>query len=85
VQHQRIVVLHLAVGEVGVVVDEVLGKSQTLIRPLPRMLRRTPGFSGLAALSDGRLALILDVPDLLRYHRLTAATEASALAAGGDE
>ncbi|HVS66070.1 MAG TPA: chemotaxis protein CheA [Thermoanaerobaculia bacterium] len=84
-EHQRVVVLRLPVGEVGVVVDEVLGKSQTLIRPLPKIVRRTPGFSGLAALSDGRLSLILDVPDLLHHHGLTASfPEGPApLAAGG--
>jgi two-component system chemotaxis sensor kinase CheA len=82
-EHQRVVVLRLPVGEVGVVVDEVLGKSQTLIRPLPKLVRRTPGFSGLAALSDGGLALILDVPGLLLHHGLTTPEEPTALAMGG--
>jgi two-component system, chemotaxis family, sensor kinase CheA len=83
-EHPRVVALHLPAGEVGVVVDDVLGKSQTLVRPLPKMLRRVPGFSGLAALSDGRLALILDVPDLLVHHGLTGSTVSSPpLAAGG--
>jgi two-component system chemotaxis sensor kinase CheA len=70
---ENLVALHLGSTAVGVVVDEVLGKSQTLIRPLPKLLRRSPGFSGLAALADGRLALILDVADLLRRHGLPTA------------
>ena len=67
---ENLVAVHVGSTAVGIVVDEVLGKSQTLIRPLPKLLRRSAGFSGLAALADGRLALILDVADLLRRHGL---------------
>jgi two-component system chemotaxis sensor kinase CheA len=80
---ENLVALHLGSTAVGVVVDEVLGKSQTLIRPLPKLLRRSPGFSGLAALADGRLALILDVADLLRRHGLPTAGKNDAAAPTG--
>ena len=46
--------------------DALLGESQTVIKPLGPMLRGVAGLSGTAILGDGRVALILDVPGLLR-------------------
>jgi two-component system chemotaxis sensor kinase CheA len=50
----------------GLAVDELLGESQTVIRPLGRMFQGLRGVSGSSILGDGRVALILDVPTLLR-------------------
>lgn len=69
---EKLVVKRVGRTQVGVVVDDIQGKTQTLIKPLPRILRRTPGFSGLASLADGSIALILDVAALLRERRITA-------------
>jgi two-component system, chemotaxis family, sensor kinase CheA len=80
---QNVVVVRLGELELGLAVDEVLGRGQTLIKPLPRMLRRAPGFSGLAALGDGGLALILDLPELLRHRGLTTAVVSNPDGAGG--
>ena len=46
-------------------VDELLGSAHTVIKPLDRVLNRIRGFSASTILSDGRVALILDVPSLL--------------------
>lgn len=46
-------------------VDQVLGKQEVVIKSLGEGLRRLPGFSGGAILGDGRVALILDVASLL--------------------
>jgi two-component system chemotaxis sensor kinase CheA len=48
------------------VVDAPLGESQTVIKPLGRMFQGVRGIAGSAILGDGRVALILDVPGLLR-------------------
>jgi len=51
---------------VGLVVDRLFGESQTVIKPLGRVLGELPGVSGSAILGNGRVALILDVEGLLR-------------------
>jgi two-component system chemotaxis sensor kinase CheA len=63
---ENLVVVQLDGREAGLVVDEVFGKSQTVIKPLAKIFQRLPGISGSAILGNGRVALILDVPGLLR-------------------
>ncbi|MEE8367354.1 MAG: chemotaxis protein CheA, partial [Thermoanaerobaculia bacterium] len=63
---ENLVVVQLAGREAGLVVDEVFGKSQTVIKPLAKIFQKLPGISGSAILGNGRVALILDVPGLLR-------------------
>ena len=48
----------------GLVVDEVQGRQQTVIKPLGDWLGPVPGISGAAILSDGRVGLLVDVPGL---------------------
>ncbi len=50
----------------GLAVDALLGKSQTVIKPLGKIFQGVQGLSGSAVLGNGRVALILDVPALLR-------------------
>ncbi len=50
----------------GLVVDTLQGESQTVIKPLGRFFADVPGIAGSAILGSGRVALILDVPGLLR-------------------
>jgi len=63
----------------GLVVDDLYGESQTVIKPLGRIFRGLPGIAGSAILGSGRVALILDVPALLA-RALAGADETS----GGD-
>ena len=63
---ENLVVVQLGDREAGLVVDEVFGKSQTVIKPLAKIFQKIPGISGSAILGDGHVALILDVPGLLR-------------------
>jgi two-component system chemotaxis sensor kinase CheA len=64
----------------GLVVDDLYGESQTVIKPLGRIFRGLPGIAGSAILGSGRVALILDVPALLARALAGAAEETS----GGD-
>jgi two-component system chemotaxis sensor kinase CheA len=50
----------------GFVVDAVVGQHQTVIKSLGRMYQNVRGLSGATILGDGNLALIVDVPALLR-------------------
>jgi two-component system chemotaxis sensor kinase CheA len=51
---------------VGLVVDELHGSGQFVIRPLGRILGKIGTISGSAITATGRVALIVDVPSLVR-------------------
>jgi two-component system chemotaxis sensor kinase CheA len=48
-------------------VDELLGQQQVVIKSLEANYRRVEGVSGATILGDGSVALILDVPGLVRF------------------
>lgn len=62
---EQVVVVRCQAGRAGLVVDAVLGESQTVIKPLGRSLQGLAGISGATILGDGRVALILDPSRLL--------------------
>jgi len=64
-RRENIVVLHHE-GRAGLAVDELLGESQAIIKPLSLLFRDVRGVSGSTILGDGRVGLILDVGDLMR-------------------
>jgi two-component system, chemotaxis family, sensor kinase CheA len=51
---------------VGLVVDQVIGEHQTVIKSLGRVYKDAEEVSGATILGDGRVALILDLPKLIR-------------------
>jgi two-component system chemotaxis sensor kinase CheA len=73
---QSVVVVRGEASVAGIAVDGLFGEGQTVIKPLPRSFRDVRGVSGAALLGNGRVALILDVPALLRE----AITQAGAAA-----
>ncbi len=50
----------------GIVVDEVIGQQQTVIKSLGKVFKNVEEFSGATIKGDGTMALILDVPHLVR-------------------
>ncbi|TWI02807.1 two-component system chemotaxis sensor kinase CheA [Luteimonas cucumeris] len=59
-----IVVLQMGEQRFGLVVDQVRGREEVVIKPLPRAVRGLPGYAGATLIGDGRMALILDVDGL---------------------
>jgi len=53
-------------SDAALLVDELLGSYQAVIKPLGKVFRRVQGISGSTILGDGRVALVLDVPSLIR-------------------
>ena len=53
-------------------VDELLGQQQVVIKSLETHYKRVEGISGATILGDGRVALILDVPGLMRQEAAAA-------------
>ncbi|HET7868219.1 MAG TPA: chemotaxis protein CheA, partial [Burkholderiaceae bacterium] len=62
---QNIVVVKHGGHKFGLVVDQLLGEVQTVIKPLSKMFAHVKGISGSSILGSGDVALILDVPALL--------------------
>ena len=58
---------------VGLFVDDLLGQQQVVIKSLETNFRRVDGVSGATILGDGAVALILDIPGLIRAASLRAA------------
>jgi len=66
----HVVILSVGNQSIGFVVDQLVGQEEVVIKPLGKMLQGTPGMSGATITGDGRIALILDVPSMLkRYAR----------------
>jgi two-component system chemotaxis sensor kinase CheA len=73
-RRQNIVVVRHAGRKAGLVVDALLGEFQTVIKPLGKMFNRVAGISGSTILGSGEVALILDVPALVRQASEAEAT-----------
>lgn len=68
---ESIVVIVEAEGrQIALVVDELVGQQQVVIKSLERNYRRVAGVSGATILGDGRVALILDVAEVVRRRPL---------------
>lgn len=59
--------------KVAALVDELVGQQQVVIKSVEDNYRRIAGISGATILGDGRVALIVDIGDLVRRSHLPAA------------
>ena len=64
----NVVIVSVGAQRVGFVVDTLIGQEEVVIKPLGRMLHGTPGMAGATITGDGRIAVILDVPGLLKRY-----------------
>jgi len=63
------VVVEAEGGRVALLVDELLGQQQVVVKNLESNYRRVPDVSGATIMGDGRVALILDTGSLVRRSR----------------
>lgn len=63
---EQIVITEGSEGRVGLVVDRVVGEMQAVIKSLGRVYKDVDGVSGSTIMGDGTVALILDVPKLVK-------------------
>lgn len=64
----HVVVVQIGTKQVGFVVDSLIGQEEVVIKPLDTLLQGTPGMAGATITSDGGIALILDIPSLLKRY-----------------
>jgi two-component system chemotaxis sensor kinase CheA len=65
---EQVVVVHLGNQRVGFVVTQVDGQEEVVIKPLGHLLHGLAGFAGATITGDGKIALILDVPSLMKAY-----------------
>jgi two-component system, chemotaxis family, sensor kinase CheA len=63
--YQKVVVISTGNERVGLVVDQIIGDHQTVIKAMSRLHHDVVTFSGATILGDGSVALILDVTNLV--------------------
>jgi two-component system chemotaxis sensor kinase CheA len=63
---QQVVITSVYGERVGLLVDTVVGEHQTVIKSLGKAYRNVRGVSGATILGDGTVALILDIPQLVK-------------------
>jgi len=64
---KNIVVVRYGNYKVGLLIDELYGEQQTVIKPLGDIFENVPGVSGGSILGTGEVALIFDISRLLEY------------------
>ncbi len=67
-QNGHVVLVAIGTKQVGFIVDQLVGQEEVVIKPLGKMLLGTPGMAGATITGDGRIALILDIPNLLKRY-----------------
>ncbi|MDP2962617.1 MAG: chemotaxis protein CheA [Sulfurimicrobium sp.] len=63
---ENVVVVQYGSQKAGLVVDELMGEFQAVIKPLGALFGNLKGISGSTILGTGEVALILDVPSLIQ-------------------
>jgi two-component system chemotaxis sensor kinase CheA len=64
----HVVVVNVGNVQVGLVVDQLVGQEEVVIKPLGALLQGLQGMAGATITGDGKIALILDVPGLMRKY-----------------
>ena len=64
----HVVVVNMNGMQIGLVVDTLLGQEEVVIKPLGASLQSVEGMAGATITGDGKIALILDVPGLMRRY-----------------
>jgi two-component system chemotaxis sensor kinase CheA len=64
---QQVVITAIDGERIGLLVDTVIGEHQTVIKSLGKLYRDVHGISGATILGDGTVALILDIPQLVKW------------------
>jgi two-component system chemotaxis sensor kinase CheA len=65
---EHVVIVNVGTQRVGFVVDQLLGQEEVVIKPLGALLHGTQGLAGATITGDGRIALILDFPELMKAY-----------------
>ena len=65
---EHVVIVHIGTQRIGFVVDQLIGQEEVVIKPLGALVQGTKGLSGATITGDGRIALIIDFPELINAY-----------------
>jgi two-component system chemotaxis sensor kinase CheA len=61
----RVLIVQAGSERIGIAVDAIAERAETLLRPLSGLLRGFPGIAGTTLLGDGKVLLVLDLEALI--------------------
>ncbi|MCF6281609.1 MAG: chemotaxis protein CheA [Candidatus Polarisedimenticolaceae bacterium] len=64
----HVVVVNVGNVQIGLVVDYLIGQEEVVIKPLGALLQGLDGMAGATITGDGKIALILDIPGLMKKY-----------------
>jgi two-component system chemotaxis sensor kinase CheA len=67
-QQGHVVVVRIGNQSVGLLVDDLIGQEEVVIKPLGALLHGIKGLSGATITGNGKIALILDLPGLIESY-----------------
>ena len=67
-QQGHVVVVRIGNQSVGLLVDDLIGQEEVVVKPLGALLHGIKGLSGATITGNGKIALILDLPGLLENY-----------------
>ncbi|BBB25190.1 chemotaxis protein CheA [Amphritea japonica] len=67
-ENGHVVITNIGNMQVAFIVDQLVGQEEVVIKPLGSVLHGTPGLSGATITGDGKIALIVDIPSLLKAY-----------------
>jgi len=62
----KVIIVSIGNQRAGLVVEQVNGQEEVVIKPLGVMLKKVPGYAGATITGNGSIALILDLPGVLQ-------------------
>ena len=65
---EHVVIVNVGTQRIGFVVDQLIGQEEVVIKPLGALLQGTKGLAGATITGDGRIALIVDFPELMNTY-----------------
>ena len=70
IEHSIIVLVEIGKKRYGIIVDQLLGKQQVVIKSLERHYKKVDGISGATIMGDGKVAMIIDVDNLMKNEQI---------------
>lgn len=70
VENSIIVLVEIGKKRYGIIVDQLLGKQQVVIKSLERHYKKVDGISGATIMGDGKVAMIIDVDNLIKNEQI---------------
>ncbi|MCQ2201673.1 MAG: chemotaxis protein CheA [Bacteroidales bacterium] len=70
IQKSKILLVKNGDKHVGMVIDQIIGEYQIVVKPLGRFLRKVDMISGASVMGDGSLSLIIDTTRLINYNNM---------------